>query len=31
MLPNLAMAVGYCIPWILVGYFSLRLRELESK
>jgi hypothetical protein len=31
MLPNLAMTFGYCLPWILVGYFSLRLRELESK
>jgi hypothetical protein len=31
LLPNLAMTAGYCLPWILVGYFSLRLRELESK
>jgi hypothetical protein len=31
LLPNLAMTIGYCLPWILVGYFSLRLRELESK
>lgn len=31
LLPNLAMTFGYCLPWILVGYFSLRLRELESK
>ena len=31
LLPNLAMTLGYCLPWILVGYFSLRLRELESK
>jgi hypothetical protein len=31
MLPNLAVAAGYCIPWVIVGYFSLRLRELESK
>jgi hypothetical protein len=31
MLPCLATTIGYCIPWLLVGYFSLRLRELESK
>jgi hypothetical protein len=31
MLPNVAMAIGYCLPWIILGYFSLRLRELESK
>jgi len=31
LLPNLALTIGYCLPWILVGYFSLRLRELESK
>ena len=31
LLPNVAMTFGYCLPWILVGYFSLRLRELESK
>jgi hypothetical protein len=31
MLPNLAVAAGYCLPWIIVGYFSLRLRELEAK
>jgi hypothetical protein len=31
LLPSLSTTVGYCIPWILVGYFSLRLRELEAK
>jgi hypothetical protein len=31
MLPSLLTTIGYCLPWILVGYFSLRLRELESK
>jgi hypothetical protein len=31
MLPSLATTVGYCLPWILVGYFSLRVRELEAK
>jgi len=31
LLPSLATTVGYCIPWFLVGYFSLRLRELEAK
>jgi hypothetical protein len=31
LLPNLAVTIGYCLPWILVGYFSLKVRELESK
>ncbi len=31
MLPCLLTTVGYCLPWIVVGYFSLRLRELEAK
>lgn len=31
MLPSLLTTVGYCLPWIIVGYFSLRLRELEAK
>jgi hypothetical protein len=31
MLPSLATTAGYCLPWILVGYFSLRVRELEAK
>ncbi|MGE5195184.1 MAG: ABC transporter permease subunit [Deltaproteobacteria bacterium] len=30
-LPSLMTTVGFCLPWILVGYFSLRLRELEAK
>jgi hypothetical protein len=30
-LPSLMTTVGFCIPWILIGYFSLRLRELEAK
>ena len=31
ILPSLALTVGYTVPWILVGYFSLKLRELEAK
>lgn len=31
LLPSLATTVGFCLPWILVGYFSLRVRELEAK
>jgi hypothetical protein len=31
LLPSLATTFGYCLPWILVGYFSLRVRELEAK
>jgi hypothetical protein len=31
LLPNIAVTIGYCLPWILVGYFSLKIRELESK
>ena len=31
LLPSLATTFAYCVPWIMVGYFSLRLRELESK
>lgn len=31
LLPNLATTIGYTVPWILVGYFSLKLRELEAK
>jgi hypothetical protein len=31
MLPSLATTVAYCLPWILIGYFSLRVRELEAK
>ncbi|MGQ0634049.1 MAG: ABC transporter permease [Planctomycetaceae bacterium] len=31
LLPNLAVAIGYSLPWIVVGYFSLKVRELEAK
>jgi len=31
MLPSLAVTVAYAIPCLLLGYFSLSLRELESK
>src|SRR5262249_54836232 len=31
LLPNLAVTCGYCLPWFIVGYFSLKARELESK
>ena len=31
ILPSLVTMVGYTIPWVIVGYFSLKLRELESK
>lgn len=31
LLPSLAVTFGYCLPWILIGYFSLKLRELEAK
>ncbi len=31
MVPSLLTAFGYCLPWTIVGYFSLRLRELEAK
>jgi hypothetical protein len=31
MLPSLMTTAGFCLPWILVGYFSLQLRELEAK
>jgi len=31
LLPSLAMMVGYALPWIIVGYYSLKLRELEAK
>lgn len=29
--PCLAMVVGYLVPCLLIGYYSLTLRELESK
>lgn len=31
MLPSLAVTLGYLLPCLLLGYFSLSLRELESK
>ncbi len=31
MLPSLAVTLGYILPCLLLGYFSLSLRELESK
>jgi hypothetical protein len=31
LLPSLAITAGYVLPWIIVGYFALRLRELEAK
>ncbi|RPI81465.1 MAG: hypothetical protein EHM42_10570 [Planctomycetaceae bacterium] len=31
LLPNIATTVGFCIPWIVVGYYALKTRELEAK
>lgn len=31
MLPSLAITFGYFLPCLLLGYFSLSLRELEAK
>jgi hypothetical protein len=31
ILPSIAIALGYLIPCVLLGYYSLKLRELESK
>ncbi|MCY2962801.1 MAG: hypothetical protein NT069_03970 [Planctomycetota bacterium] len=31
LLPNLATTIGFCVPWIIVGYFALKSRELEAK
>lgn len=31
MLPSLAITLGYFLPCVLLGYFSLSLRELEAK
>ena len=31
LLPSLTVTVGYLIPCLLVGYFCLKLRELEQK
>ncbi len=31
LLPAIATTVGYTIPWIILAYFALKYRELESK
>ena len=31
MLPSLAITFGYFLPCVLLGYFSLSMRELEAK
>jgi hypothetical protein len=31
LLPGIAMTIAYLLPCLLLGYFSLRLRELEAK
>ena len=31
ILPSLATTIGYTVPWLIVGYYSLKLRELETK
>jgi len=31
VLPSLATLLGYFIPLVIIGYFALQLRELESK
>lgn len=31
VVPSLLVTVGYLIPCVLLGYFALRIRELESK
>jgi hypothetical protein len=31
LLPGLALTLGYALPCLVLGYFSLKLRELESK
>jgi hypothetical protein len=31
LLRGIAVTVGFAVPWIIVGYFSLKLRELEAK
>jgi hypothetical protein len=31
MLPSIAITVGYFLPCVLLGYFSLSMRELEAK
>ena len=31
MFPFLCLMVGYVVPWVLIGQFSLKLRELETR
>ena len=31
ILPGLLMTLGFALPLILIGYFSLQVRELEHK
>jgi uncharacterized membrane protein YciS (DUF1049 family) len=31
LLPSILTTIGFIIPLIILGYFSLQLRELESK
>lgn len=31
LLPSLLVTLGYLLPCVLLGYFALRIRELESK
>jgi hypothetical protein len=31
IVPSVAVALGYFVPCVLLGYFALKLRELESK
>ena len=31
VIPSLLITLGYLIPCVLLGYFALRIRELESK
>jgi hypothetical protein len=31
LLPSIAVTLAYVVPCVLVGYYSLKLRELESK
>lgn len=31
LIPSLLVALGYLLPCVLLGYFALRIRELESK
>jgi hypothetical protein len=31
MLPSIAVTLAYLVPCLIIGYYSLKLRELESK